>query len=112
MPKIKNNEIEPEVLNNALIMRFRNSITALSNRDFKVIIASSAATLVFVFLLSLLGIDLGFKGPNYSVSTACATASYAIELAAEHIRNGEADLMVCGGAEAPRRAAPPDHRLR
>lgn len=49
---------------------------------------------------ALLGIDTGFMGPNYSVSTACATANYSIFLAAEHIRNGTADLMVCGGAEA------------
>ncbi|MBS0630039.1 MAG: beta-ketoacyl-ACP synthase II [Verrucomicrobia bacterium] len=49
---------------------------------------------------ALLGIDTGFMGPNYSVSTACATANYSIYLAAEHIRKGVADLMVCGGAEA------------
>ena len=49
---------------------------------------------------ALLGIDTGFMGPNYSVSTACATANYSIFLAAEHIRKGVADLMVCGGSEA------------
>lgn len=50
---------------------------------------------------ALLGIDLGFMGPNYSISTACATANYCIVAAANHIRNGEADLMICGGVEAP-----------
>ena len=49
---------------------------------------------------ALLGIDLGFKGPNYSVSTACATANYSILQAAQHIRNSEADIMICGGTEA------------
>jgi 3-oxoacyl-[acyl-carrier-protein] synthase II len=49
----------------------------------------------------LLGIELGFMGPNYSISTACATANNAIIAAANHIRNGDADLMVCGGVEAP-----------
>lgn len=49
---------------------------------------------------ALLAIDTGFMGPNYSISTACATGNYAIHSAAEHIRRGEADLMVCGGAEA------------
>lgn len=49
----------------------------------------------------LLGIDLGFMGPNYSISTACATSNYSIIAAANHIRNGEADLMLCGGVEAP-----------
>ncbi len=49
---------------------------------------------------ALLAIDLGFTGPNYSISTACATANNCIRSAAEHIRNGDADLMLCGGAEA------------
>lgn len=50
---------------------------------------------------ALLAIDLGFMGPNYSISTACATANFSIYSAAEHIRRGDADLMLCGGAEAP-----------
>lgn len=49
----------------------------------------------------LLAIDLGFTGPNYSISTACATSNYAIVSAVNHIERGDADLMVCGGAEAP-----------
>ncbi len=48
----------------------------------------------------LLGMELGFMGPNYSISTACATANNSIVAAANHIRNGDADLMLCGGAEA------------
>lgn len=50
---------------------------------------------------ALLATDLGFMGPNYSISTACATANYAIIAAANHMRNGESDLIVCGGVEAP-----------
>lgn len=49
---------------------------------------------------ALLAMDLGFMGPNYSISTACATANFCIISAANHIRNGEADLMLCGGVEA------------
>lgn len=49
---------------------------------------------------ALLAIDLGFQGPNFSISTACATGSYCIHTAAEEIRAGRADLMLCGGAEA------------
>ena len=50
---------------------------------------------------ALLAIDLGFQGPNYSISTACATSNYSILAAAEEIELGNADLMLCGGAEAP-----------
>lgn len=49
----------------------------------------------------LLAVDLGFMGPNYSISTACATSNHSIIAAANHIRNGDADLMICGGVEAP-----------
>lgn len=49
----------------------------------------------------MLAMDLGFMGPNYSISTACATTNYSIIAAANHIKNGEADLIVCGGTEAP-----------
>lgn len=49
---------------------------------------------------AMLAMDLGFMGPNYSISTACATGNYCILSAAEHIRRGEADLMLAGGADA------------
>lgn len=49
---------------------------------------------------ALLGIDLGFMGPNYSIATACATGNYSIYSAAEHIQRGDADLMLCGASEA------------
>lgn len=47
----------------------------------------------------LLAMDCGFMGPNYSISTACATANYSIMNAANHIRLGHADVMVTGGVE-------------
>lgn len=49
---------------------------------------------------AFLSMDLGFMGPNYSISTACATANNSIIAAANHIRAGDADLMICGGSEA------------
>ncbi|CAL5226214.1 g9054 [Coccomyxa viridis] len=50
---------------------------------------------------ALVAIETGFMGPNYSISTACATANYAFVAAANHIRKGEADIMLVGGSEAP-----------
>ena len=42
----------------------------------------------------------GLKGPNFSVTTACASAANAIGEACEIIRRGRSDVMVVGGSEA------------
>ncbi|EAY94286.1 hypothetical protein OsI_16057 [Oryza sativa Indica Group] len=49
---------------------------------------------------ALLAMDASFMGPNYSISTACATSNYCFYAAANHIRRGEADVIVAGGTEA------------
>ncbi|KAL5572313.1 hypothetical protein UlMin_021910 [Ulmus minor] len=49
---------------------------------------------------AMLAIDLGWMGPNYSISTACATSNFCILNAANHILRGEADVMLCGGSDS------------
>lgn len=48
----------------------------------------------------MIAIECGAKGPNYCVTTACATGSHAIGAALKHLRDGEADIMLAGGTEA------------
>jgi len=48
----------------------------------------------------LVSIEIGAKGPNSSVVSACATGTHAIGDAAEIIRRGRADVMIAGGSEA------------
>lgn len=44
-------------------------------------------------------IQLGLRGPNYAVSSACATGNNAIGLAFRSIKYDETDVMFCGGTE-------------
>ena len=48
-----------------------------------------------------IAIKYGFRGPNFGVSSACATSAHAILTAASQIQLGRADVMISGGTEAP-----------
>ncbi|NLD71631.1 MAG: beta-ketoacyl-ACP synthase II, partial [Chloroflexi bacterium] len=48
----------------------------------------------------MIAMEVGFKGPNMSVSSACASAANAIGEASEMLRRGAADVAICGGSEA------------
>ena len=47
-----------------------------------------------------LSILLGVKGPNLSVVTACSTGLHTIGIGLRMIQHGDADVMICGGAES------------
>lgn len=79
---------------------FNDGVLTVANKGFKRLTPFFVPYIITNIGGAMLAIDIGFMGPNYSVSTACATANYSISLAANHIRRGEADVMVCGGSEA------------
>lgn len=47
-----------------------------------------------------ISIMYGFRGPNYSTASACASSTNALIDAFNYIRLGKANMIVCGGAEA------------
>ncbi|MDR5868250.1 beta-ketoacyl-ACP synthase II [Halomonas koreensis] len=46
-----------------------------------------------------LAIQHGYRGPNIAITTACTTGTHNIGYSARTIAYGDADVMVCGGAE-------------
>lgn len=46
------------------------------------------------------GIEYGIKGPTFATCSACSTATHAVALAYDYIRNGLVDVGVAGASEA------------
>ncbi|MCL7051255.1 hypothetical protein MKW94_008447 [Papaver nudicaule] len=80
---------------------FSNGLESLILKGYKKVTPFFVPYTITNMGSALIAIDTGLMGPNYSISTACATANYCFYAAANHIRRGDADIMVVGGAEAP-----------
>jgi len=80
---------------------FHDGVETLLTKSYKRLTPFFVPYIITNMAGALLAIDVGFMGPNFSISTACATSNYSIHTAAEQIFHGKADLMLCGGAEAP-----------
>ncbi len=48
----------------------------------------------------VIAIEIGARGPNYGLVSACSTATHAIGESFRILRDGDADVMVAGGSEA------------
>ena len=51
-------------------------------------------------LSGAVSVDLGLRGPHYTLYATCASAAHAIGLAVQQIREGRIDRAIAGGAEA------------
>lgn len=80
---------------------FYEGAETLFNKGFKRLTPFFVPYIITNMGGALLAIDTGFQGPNFSISTACATSNFCIHEAAGQILSGKADLMLAGGAEAP-----------
>ncbi len=47
-----------------------------------------------------ISLEFQLAGPNFAVNTACASSAYALAFGYEMIRNGQADVVIAGGADS------------
>ena len=75
---------------------------AIFMRDGLREVSTSLATNVFAGAASCnIAIEHGVQGPNSTNAMSCASGAMAIGDGMRQIRDGYADVMICGGAEAP-----------
>lgn len=73
-----------------------DTIKSRPNRIDPLLITKMAPSMV----CSQVALEIGARGPNTSINSACASGSDAIGLAMNHILLGNADVIIAGGAEA------------
>ena len=78
---------------------YEGSLT-INNKDKKKLSPFFIPSSLVNLLSGQISIKYGFKGPNHSVVTACATGAHSIGDSSEMIKRGAADIMIAGGSEA------------
>jgi 3-oxoacyl-[acyl-carrier-protein] synthase II len=79
---------------------FESQLHVLRDRGPRKVSPFTIPSLIGNMCAGLVAIDLGARGPNFGIVSACATATHAIGEAAHAIRRGDADVMIAGGSEA------------
>jgi 3-oxoacyl-[acyl-carrier-protein] synthase II len=103
-------QLRPEQAERAAVV-IGSSVGGLANAETAALAAHQHGPEVVspFFLLQVLinmapgqiAIRHGFKGPNWSTNSSCATSAHALGEATRLIQRGEADVALAGGAEAP-----------
>ena len=78
---------------------YEGSLT-INNKDKKKLSPFFIPSSLVNLLSGQISIRYGFKGPNHSVVTACATGAHSIGDSAEMIKRGAADVKIDGGTDA------------
>ena len=77
-----------------------NGSLTINSKDNKKLSPFFIPSSLVNLLSGQISIKYGYKGPNHSVVTACATGAHSIGDSGEFIKRGAADVMIAGGAEA------------
>src|SRR4051812_23715393 len=79
---------------------FETQLKVMSERGPRKVSPFTIPSLIGNMCAGLVAIEIGARGPNFGIVSACATGTHAIGEAAHAIRRGDADVMVAGGSEA------------
>ncbi len=82
------------------MLTFQQQVTRLVQRGPRMVSPLFIPMTIADMASGLVSIRYGFRGPNFCTVSACASGGHAIAAAADQIRAGHADIMICGGAEA------------
>lgn len=82
------------------IATIENATVTLRDRGVRRVSPFFVPSSIINMISGNLSIQLGLKGPNLSMVTACTTATHSIGDAGRLIEYGDADVMIAGGAEA------------
>ena len=77
-----------------------NGSLTINSKDNKKLSPFFIPSSLVNLLSGQISIKYGYKGPNHSVVTACATGAHSIGDSGEFIKRGAADVMIAGGSEA------------
>jgi 3-oxoacyl-[acyl-carrier-protein] synthase II len=79
---------------------FESQLKVLAERGPRKVSPFTIPSLIGNMCSGLVAIELGARGPNFGLVSACATGTHAIGEAAHAIRRGDSDVMIAGGSEA------------
>lgn len=82
------------------MLTFEEQHTRLMNRGPRGVSPMFIPMMIGDMAAGLVSIRYGYKGANFCTVSACASGGHAIGVAFDQIRNGHADVMITGGAEA------------
>ncbi len=77
-----------------------NETLALHEKGWRRVWPFTVPTMIADMAAGMVAIDLGAKGPNFAIVSACSSGAHAIGEAAEIIKRGDAVAALAGGSEA------------
>jgi len=79
---------------------YESQLKVLAERGPRKVSPFTIPSLIGNMCAGLFAIQIGARGPNFGIVSACATGTHALGEAAHAIRRGDADVMIAGGSEA------------